>query len=564
MLVSVYRNGPLRNTLGKGYLLAAADRPRMLQSISGDPALRAALDRHGMHVCTDARHPAGLWIGTGPVWLGTAKVRAELLAGFAEVIAALAVTIGREGGLLLPSAARAAAGEKWSWLCGDRHAVEVVNERQREICSNLLRRWTPELIALSGRAAFGPAAADRHGSRRLADVADQLPARYIASASPLHLQRLRDSLRHDEGVSGFDVTDVDPVGDAMGGMPSVEVRCIDAQVFPATLISHALLLQAIAIKARRTEKDGGRIPAYAQELMDRNRSRAVATGLSAKFEVERERSGRGADGARRETTTRTAADHIAALIRGLAPELRSLEATAAELMPLVGGIALRQHSPDTVRTENDLFVGWQQAGRDLDGPGLHRLLSNREMLGVDQITRRNTRLAPGRSAVVEESLGELLLRPEIRDQRRATAESALAADLGAALERDQVLAAVRRHAADGASDLASSLRRLDGEEAKRIRRLLRGGSSETLRVRDDTDIGRRLGKKIMEAVYQRGDAFVSLELPGAERDAGVAAVDGFRASLPPGHHALLVTDVAFQDGRRVTVEMLVFEMKDRG
>ena len=643
MLVSVYRNGPLRSGLSKGYILVADDLSRVREAISRDPALCGVLDRYQMRLRTDPRHPVSLWIDTGPVWLATRESRAGLLTALADAISTLAGAVGRSGGQLMPSAAQDAAWDRWSWLSEDRHCVEVVNERQREICSNLFRRWAPELIALSGRAAFGPQGADRHGSRRLADVADQVPARYIASASKLHLERVREALRRDEGVSSLEVTDINPIGDESAGMPGVEIRCVDAQAFPATFICHAVLLQALAMKARRTEKDGGRIGAYPQDMLDRNRSRAVASGLSAQLEVEveRGRAYRGGTGGRDrpEIVMRTAADQVESLIREVLPELRAMEVTAAELMTLAGGISLRNYYPEAVRTENDLFALWRQAEPShLVGASMHALLTNRDVLAADQITQANSRLTPGGTAVVEDFWGGLLQRRDqrparqagrrdgsgsdqrrdrpqhgrpgqradsrrrpgggraaphrdesrnqeatgdartagngrmaandnaARDERRFLAEATLTAALSEADTRDVAVAAVRRHAAAGWHSIVPALRQADGEEAKQMRRTLRPPGGDRLRLRDSTDIGGQLGKTIMDTVFQRGDAFVALEVPIGDRAAALAAIDGFRKSLPADIATVLVTNTSFQGqaGQRVSLELLVLDMKGLG
>lgn len=616
MLVSAYRNGPLRNGVGKGYVLVADDPARVGEATARDTALRAVLDRHQMRLRTDQRYPASLWIDTGPIWLSTPQGRARLLASLADAVSALAAAVGRNGGLLMPSAARSAYRDRWSWLCEDRHCVEVANERQREIVSNLLRRWVPELIALSGRAAFGTRTADRYGSRRLADVGDQVPARYIASASKLHLERVREALRRDEGVSSLDVMDINPLGDDGVGMQNVGARCIDAQAFPATFISHAVVLQALAMKARRTEKDGGRIGAYPQDMLDRNRSRVVASGLSARLEVELSRGGRGSGGRgaddgreRADVVLRTAADQLGALIREVLPELRAMEVTAAELMPLVGGLSLRNYYPDAVRTENDLFANWRRERSDrLDGAALHQLLSSRDMLAIDQITQANERLAPGGTAVVEDFWSGLLQRPEEpsrRDQkpedrrqkrqddrqrhradtgnhapggagprnggdatdgRRTLAEATLVAALREADARDSAVAAVRRHAATGWHSIVPALRHLDGEEAKQMRRTLRPPGGEVLRLRDSTDIGGQLGKTIMDTVFQHGDAFIALDIPAGDRASGLAAVEAFRKTLPSDIATVLVTNTQYphQGDKRISLEVLVVNTKGLG
>lgn len=601
MLLSVYRNGPLRNGLGKGYILVADDPARVRAAASRTSGLRAALDQYRMQIRGDQRQPFGVWIDTGPIWLVNPEERARLRSALADVTAELARAVADNGGLLLPSAAQAAARDRWSWLCEDRHSVEVSNQRQREICSNLFRRWVPELIALSGRAAFGPSLAERRGSRRLADIADQVPTRYIASASTLHLERVREALRRDEGVSGLEVMDINPLGDDHSQLPSVAVHCIDAQAFPATTISHALVLQALAMQARRREKEGGRIPATRAELLDRNRSRAVAWGLSARLEQDTDRPGRESQVSRRPAgaPSRTGAEQIESLIRELLPELRAMEVTAAEIMPLVGGVALRGYYPDAVRTENDLFANWRLSGkRDLKDSAIHAMLGSRDMLAADQITQANMEMMPGGIAVVEDYWSEMLRRRDLRDalhadgrsarsdkrgqgrngrpvapgvrssaagdERRGLAQATLVTALTAAPDRDAALTAVRRHAALGWHSIVPALRQANNEDARQIRRALRPPGSQILRLRDSTDISGHLGKIIIETVFQAEEAFVALDIPISERAAGTHAVDTFRRSLPASIAVILVTNASYEGGKRVSLEMLVLDMKGHG
>jgi hypothetical protein len=589
MLVSVYRNGPLRHGLSKGYVMLAGEPARVAEEVARDSSLMSVLGRHRLEIRRDARRPAALWLDTGPVWLADQEARARLRHALADAVAAVADAVARYGGALLPCAARAAALDKWSWLGEDRHSVEVTSERQREVCSNLFRRWVPELIALSGRAAFGGRSADPQGSRRLADATDQVPARFIASASPMHLERVREALRRDEGVSRLDVMDINPLGDVSVGLPSVEVRCVDAQAFPVTAVSHAILLQALAMQARRREKEGGRFPATPQAMLDRNRSLAIASGLAARLQVE------GARRAAREEAgprTETAAGLVHSMIRGLVPELRAMEVTAAELMPVVGGLSLRDYFPDAVRTENDLFASWIRAdSAALDPPVLHALLSDRGVLVEDQITRANDQMTPGGTAVVEAFWNDLLRDPgpdraparraprgrpgkvpsrsaryrdPARDDQQALAEATLAAVLRDAPSRDSALTAVRRHLAAGwRPSLVQALKQADPAEAKQIRRGLRPAEDEILRLRDSTDIAGRFGPAILRDVSRTGSAFVVMDLPAAERPAGIAAVRAFGRTLPEGVRPVLVSNAPYQapGDRRVSVEFLVLDMR---
>src|SRR5205823_1712999 len=108
---------------------------------------------------------------------------------------------------------------------------------------------------------------------------------YLASASQTHLSRVRDSLRRDEGVSRLELMDINPIG-LPDLIPNVAVRCLDAQILPATVLAHAILVQALAMRARLLEREGRRVPAVAQHVLDRNRSRAISTGLASSFDEE--------------------------------------------------------------------------------------------------------------------------------------------------------------------------------------------------------------------------------------------------------------------------------------
>jgi hypothetical protein len=573
MLVGVYRDGPLRSGLGKGYVLVADQPARVMETVARDTSLVSALELHRMRIRTDPRRPAAVWIDTGPVWLSDQQARTTTLKALAHIISELAAAAGRSGAALVPSAFKGSAPDRWSWLCEDRHSVEIVNQRQREICSNLFRRWVPVLVALTGRAAFGGHLADPHGSRRLADASDQVPARYIASASEMHLERVRQALRRDEGVPRLDVMDIDPLGDDGAGMPNVIVRCVDAQAFPATALSHAVLLQALAMRARRTEKEGRREPAIPQPMLDRNRSRAVASGLSAAFEEEKGRDARAAA----PTVFRTAADVVMSLIRSLLPELRAMEVSAAELMPAIAGVSLRNSYPDAVRTENDLFVNQRHLNGDaLDTAALHTLLSSQKVLLTDQITAANARITAGGTAVVAAFWSDLLRREAgderggsgggAREERHTLAEATLVTALLEAGTREAAIAAVARHlAAGGRPTLVPALRQADGQDAKQVRRALRPAAAAVLRLRDNTDIPGQLGPAVRAAVARDGDAFIALDVPPDDRDRAIAAVAELRRSLPPIVATVLVTNAAYQNhaGRRVSLEALVFDTRGR-
>lgn len=569
MLVSVFRNGPLRHRLYKGYVVCAGDPAAVVRDVlRRPPRLPALLSLRG-----SAARPGGVWIDTGAVWLSDPAHRWELLRSLAEATAALAAAIDRLGGALVPAAARAASADRVSWLCEDRHAVEVANEIQRELVANLFRRYVPELIALTGRAAFGDRGAEERGSRRLAETRDQVPARFLASASPRHLRRVEEELRRDDRVSGLDVMDVSPLGDSALGVPNVELRCIDAQAFPAHALAHAILVQAIAVKARKLERAGRRLPAMHQGMLDRNRSRAIAQGRAARLELER--------GPREERSaparTRSAEVLLEELIRELVPELRAMEVTADELMPLAGGLSLRGEHPGAIRTENDLFaLWWSRREAALDARGLHQTLSDPHRLIADQITMTNGRLSPGGTLTVRDHWARVLrgeppaaakpaTKPRTAPSRHAPSRHApsrpaddreVVAALSAAGDREQSLSAVREHLRRGGRDnLTSALAGLDRETAKEVRRKLRGPAAAVLRPRDLAGLDAALAAD----VAARDDAVIALDAPISQRPDALGAVREFGRQLPAGVRHVLFSNNSYKgpNGQRVSIEVLV-------
>ena len=349
------------------------------------------------------------------------------------------------------------------------------------------------------------------------------------------------------------------------------------------------------MQARRREKEGGRIPATKAELLDHNRSRAVAWGLSARLEQETERPVREPQGNRRQPAA--ALPDCSGTDRATDP--RTPARTASH-----GGPRSRDHAasrrdgparllPGCGPDQNDLFANWRLSGkRDLEGRAIHAMLSSRDMLAADQITQANMEMMPGAMAVVEDHWSELLQRRDLRraprtdnrptgadkrghgrddhvdgrssadrDGPQALAQATLVTALIEASDRNAAVAAVRRHAALGQHSIIPALKQLNNEEAKQIRRTLRPPGSKVLRLRDSTDISGQLGKLIMETVFQAEEQFVTLDIQMSERGAGTRAIDAFRRSLPDSVATVLVTNTSYEGGKRVSLELLVLDMK---
>ncbi|MEU3455014.1 hypothetical protein ABZ671_15645 [Micromonospora sp. NPDC006766] len=600
MLVSLYRTGPMRHRIVKGFVVAAADAARVVGSLDavaghlpGHPDGRFTLRR-------DQRAPGVVWLDTGMVWLIDQDSRDALRRALAEATVGLAEAVRARGGRLVPGGWLGAAGGP-DWLCADVHAVEVVTDTQRELCSNLFRRWVPELVALSGHAAFGGRRVERGGSRRLADARDHLSTRYLASAGAAHLDRVRASLRRDEGVSRLELMDVNPVG-LPDPVPNVVVRCLDAQILPATVIAQAILVQAIAMRARLMERDGRRVPAVDQNLLDRNRSRAISGGLGAMFDGETDdrrpagRAGRDRrpdrrgpdrresdrhDSGRRETDKSDgvpARERVLALVEDLTRELQAMRVQAEEIAPIVLGLTMAGSHPLAVRSEDDLLARWAGGGSDLDASDF---FADPAWLDTDQVSVTNEAAYRGAAAMARHYWAKRLRpaprstpdkhRPDRANQTERT-ERGMSAGLLLNLlgteefGAEQVTEALATYVrGGGAPDLTKELRKLPNEQAKALRRTLRPPRPlirETSSVPKDWSAGP--AAEVLRLATKEGRALLSLKIPADQRPQAIAAVRQQLHRPPPDLALLLLTDASFRDPKGaslVRVELLVLSMK---
>ncbi|MEV4638078.1 hypothetical protein AB0J80_12075 [Actinoplanes sp. NPDC049548] len=562
MLVSFSRTGPLRHRILKGFVVAADDPATVIAAV-----VARRPDLSPLRLYTNDRMPGAIWLDTGMLWLTDPVARTRLRQTLASGAATLAATVRAAGGRLVPGGWLGARGRA-DWLCPDLHAVETITDVQREICANLLRAWAPELIALTGQASFGGDRVHGAGSRRLADSGEHLSTRYLASASPRHLGRVRDSLRRDEGVSRLELMDVNPAGLA-DTVPNVAVRCIDAQLLPTTVLAHALLVQALAVEARKLERDGRRVPAVPQAVLDRNRSRAISAGLAATFDPLQDRS----DKARRGRSDRArpdgpvpARERALALLEQVVPQLRAMRVMPDELAPVAFGLTLAGTHASAVRKESDLLRRWAQDGADLDRA---EFFGDATWLERDHVTATNTQAYPGATALAR-SYWANRLRPAPRrasappSPRRPSTDELFAKVGDERLSAREVTAALADYArGGGTADLLPALRKLPGDQAKAIRRTLRPGRASTRQsaaVPPDWE-----GDQAAEAkrlAGKDGRALLTVKLPAAQRDAAVAAARHHVRRPPDGLAVLLLTNAAYRDpagGQCATIELLLVD-----
>ncbi|MBC8029041.1 MAG: hypothetical protein H7Z16_02935 [Pyrinomonadaceae bacterium] len=367
MLTHVYRYGPSRQRILKGFVVAGQEAERIVSRVVKEwPASLSG----ALNLSADARFPTNVWLDTGLVWLHTPQARARHFSQLAESARGLAQSVTKAGGKLLPNAIRLSTSEAWeSYLCSDRHLLETFDDSEKEVYCNLLRVHLPVLIALTGRAGVSPQGVEPVASRHLANSSHHLAARYLASVSPQYLQRVVQCLRRDQGVGILELLDVYPLAD--NGENGVEIRFTDGQILLSSVRAQALLYQALLIKARRLTRSGRRIGNVRQSLVERNRGRAITDGLQARLEVEVRKLDEGR-GPRTSTQTRqgttrgernpkeflSAREAALSLLEELASEFHVLEVEFAEIAPLVIGAGLRAIGLAGLQNESDLMREW--------------------------------------------------------------------------------------------------------------------------------------------------------------------------------------------------------------
>ncbi|MBV7700093.1 hypothetical protein [Streptomyces sp. TRM70350] len=588
-LVALYRSGPLRQRIAKGYsvyvpdpgpgrgaaeLVAAllANPPLLPTSPSGQPyALRGG-----------ARTRAALWIDTGRVSLHDPASRAHVAGALAASVAQVAAEVHRRGGLLLPTGWQQQA-DPTAGLCADLHSAEVLGPVQRELLTNLLREHTAPLIALTGRQLYGPGGVAPGGSARLSRSFDQVSTRYLDSCSPEHLERVRTRLRQEERVGRLEAMDVSPLGVPEAGADGeVTVRLFDAQVTVGATLAHALLVQALAMWSRDLERTGRRVRQVPQSLIEQNRARAVAHGLAAELRVDQ---GRRVEGPPR---TQPAGRAVRALLSELLPYLRQLDATVDELAPLFIGVELAESAGTSafVRNENDLLTRWHTDDRTALAPErLSQGLATPDWLTTDHLSATNRALAPGSWAAARIWLTDRITEPtpqpdrkpdqDRRPQQNRKPESRRKPDRPAPLTADQlldrlakpdipapeVLDALRSYCrTGGALDLTRPLRSRGRDEARALRRVLRPQAGQRVRCEEPLSSWEDgAATRAVRAAGEQGVALLHWDLPAQDR---AKVRDSLRrmGRAPGGVRHILLTDTTYtarEDEKRGTVEVLL-------
>jgi hypothetical protein len=376
-LSKVFRPGAGRQRLAKGYIVEAHNASEVLSRLLAPGSrMQGRASEHGLTLRGSSHAPNALWIDSGLVWLHRRDAREKLGVALQSLVLEVSSALHDLGGRLLPSAVRLAGASAWNQLvCGDEHFVETSDQLEKAVFCNLVRFHLPELLALTGRAGAGRLGVERLGSRRMADSRRHVPARAFASLAPEYLPHLMKSLARDERVQHTSLLDIDPhIGDDLKPTPNddcVELRFVDAQVHFRTSLSHALLFEALLIRARRIATEDKQIPGYPQPDFERDRARAIQHGLKARFAprslVDYPSSAMPNESDELSQGPVPAPARLLHLLDDLNFEFLALDARYRDLAPLVLGLKLRQWGNLSIQNENDLLQS-KLAGESSESP----------------------------------------------------------------------------------------------------------------------------------------------------------------------------------------------------
>ncbi|MDB5581955.1 MAG: hypothetical protein JWR80_7131 [Bradyrhizobium sp.] len=558
MLVKVYRNGPARQRITKGYLIHS-DRTDFAQEIAHSwPQTSPAK----LKLTWSPRRPNQILMSTELQWFHDRRERRQTADLFAEALATLERDVGLKGGELVPNGFRPSQSASWAnAVTGDEHFIVTNSDVEREVSCNLFRLYSPALIALSGRSGFTVIGKEGIASRRLSISTEHFGARYFASASPRHLDRVTHELRRQSGISRIDMLDVAPESDDSPEGQGLRIRCIDGQILTSSSLAHALLCQAIALRARRIVRDGRRVGAAPQSFIDDNRARATAFGLNARFEVERQ-ARPGQRQGREPALFRSAGDAALEMIIELIPELQTLEADYDEIAPLVLGLSLRGMGLPGIRNENDLLAvtlpkgaawptvlerlrGWREEERS--GASNSLRLANEERYGAAskyvrdwwEILLRQQINSPSERGSARKKEPPARQRPP--DRRQGSDVRQLARQLfdglerpGNALDDENRAALLSRYRASGGhvdlDELLSDMGRQRGDAARAL--LVPSGAPIDL-DRHAIGWGEEPATRALHSLKEGHLVLLQCTAPKRELVRTISSFEALRASAPP-------------------------------
>ncbi|MFM7201183.1 MAG: hypothetical protein ACKO6N_10360 [Myxococcota bacterium] len=339
MLVKLYRIGPSRQRLRKGWVVVAPHfqfltRPEHLPKFPDNLTLRVPPGPHEL--------ATPVWLDTGLRWLHSYEARETCFQALQEATRLLAAWLEQQGAQLYPAAVAPREGIPWARLCcEDEHALEVYDDIEREVIHNHIRQESDLLIAISGRSRSGMAGVQPAGSVRL-EQSGFSASPYLSCCEPAYLDRVLAHLKRHRGVSDLASLDLQLRQEQGEPLPQLRIHLTDAQTLLSTSRVHSILYQALLLQGRRMARMGARVEGISQRTLEKNRTQTIARGVQAPLiSVNGERS--------------KSAERLERLLLSMVGELHVLGVTPEELAPLSSGAALNSLGLEGILSENELF-----------------------------------------------------------------------------------------------------------------------------------------------------------------------------------------------------------------
>jgi len=236
-----------------------------------------------------------------------------------------------ESGYLLLGCGVNPVGDPTRICFGEHHHVGIDSDAEAVAVHNMIRRFCPELIAMSGNSPLRQGRIARCKSLRLRDGPFARPA---APVRVHDLSRVRDRAdgRRLFGDANVRYWDVSPFSYLKGHKRTVEIRLFDMQPDRERSVAYAALLQALALKARRESGPAdGWARAGSDPHYEANRRNAIVRGLDALFEMADAGSCAVCDGQDGPAGTRriSARDRCCAMMEYVEREIDEMGAEAA-------------------------------------------------------------------------------------------------------------------------------------------------------------------------------------------------------------------------------------------
>ena len=168
---------------------------------------------------------------------------------------------------------------------GEHHHIGVDSVSEKVRVHNMLRNFIPELIALTVNSPYYNGELTGFMSTRI------FRSKHIKLPPRLSINTYKDwlsspksvEIRLGKNIRFWDVTPFTSTDETGNPLPTVEVRLFDTQTSVPYSLGIAVLLEAIALKAKKMDKKNILSPNINNAILNHNREQAYKFGMNASF-----------------------------------------------------------------------------------------------------------------------------------------------------------------------------------------------------------------------------------------------------------------------------------------